>query len=725
MIWISLLMAAATTQAPAPTPAPPASAPPTVSMKASHQALRGAMAAGDVAGIAAHSGAAGVPVGLRARGAWRVGDGAAAGGAAVDAELGAAGVAGDAWRVRCGVGHGRDAAAVVAAARRVAVAAPALLVADDEIAAAVVTAAKLGAAADSEQILGPLLQRPVPPFDVVGRARLATILRVVADSPGPLQRQAQARLVFELPEHQRAADLVALGDEADGAAGRVKRASTLERSHKNDEVLALLSKLAGSDCEAALLVGKTQRKMKRYAAARKAFAVAEQETCPEEIQKKASYLALRVAAVQRSAQIDALAKAFADRWGQDPLVDDVLLWLAEVQLARGASAAADATLARLIAEHPAGDMVDEARFRLAMRKAAANDADGAIALLKESAAHLASEPAWKTPDLDRARYWAARLEAAPSLTSLPSAKDAKNVDALLAFAQARLATFYGTLALRMAATLSNSLVGGLAPPSRVDDAAVVVPAALAKDVAWGHAVVAAAAGFDDDAAVLADEVQGGRGDVATATAIAALFSSLDRPDLAHQAFRDRGLAQLPGSVGDNPTAWSLAWPLAHHDVIAAAAPKAGVPPWLLQGLSREESAFDASVVSWAGAVGLCQLMPATAADEAKSLKLAPPTTADLVIPAYNARLGAAHLGRRLKGMRHPFMAIAAYNAGPGSVAKWMPKKGQSLPVDTWVEGITFDETRNYVKKVTGSWLLYAALAGEPSPTWGLSITGTR
>jgi soluble lytic murein transglycosylase len=104
-------------------------------------------------------------------------------------------------------------------------------------------------------------------------------------------------------------------------------------------------------------------------------------------------------------------------------------------------------------------------------------------------------------------------------------------------------------------------------------------------------------------------------------------------------------------------------------------------------------------------------MPPTAADDARAQKLPPPSTTELLDPAYNARLGAAHIGRRLRSMRHPLLAIAAYNAGPGAVAKWLPPSGTRLPLDWFVEQIPVEETRNYVKKVTGSWVIYTVLDG--------------
>jgi soluble lytic murein transglycosylase len=254
--------------------------------------------------------------------------------------------------------------------------------------------------------------------------------------------------------------------------------------------------------------------------------------------------------------------------------------------------------------------------------------------------------------------------------------------------------------------------------------AVPASATLQSDALWQQAQLAATQGYDDEAATLLAGVGVGRGDLETAMAIASVFARVGRADLAHRSLRDRGFAQLSGAPTTTASAqqWSLAWPRAWASELTTAATAFKVPPPLLMGLAREESAFDADVVSWAGAAGLCQLMPPTAADEARSMKRAPPTVQELVDPAFNARLGASHLGRRLRGMRHPFMAIAAYNAGPGSVAKWMPPPGETWPVDIWVERIPVDETRNYVKKVTGSWVTYALLDGG-DVSFALTITG--
>jgi len=726
MIWLSLLPAALLsavggTPTSTPTATPATATASSLPLQAPHARARAALHAGDAAGALAALPAE-APAGLRARAlrlAGRVDEACA---------LAVGDSAGARWhRLVCAarrapVGGPVDAAAV-AAAVELAGRAPALLVADDERAALTLTLLRGADDAAKGAIAAGLVERPIPPFDRAARARLAGVLAAIVDVAPVVRARAAARLVFELPEHARDADRAAVGDL--DAAARVRLATTLERLHDNDGVLAAVKDLVKTDCEAALLVGKAERKRKKYGAARAALKSATAKHCSEELQKKAAYLEARVASVQKGQGAEQLATAFVARWGRDPLVDDVLLWLAEIRTAGGDIDGAAAALTTLVTEHTDGDMADEARFRLAMHHAVAGDAARARALLDETAARFASGKA-KVADADRARYWSARLRVAPSPDSWAPGDDVKaGAAALAAFAAERPASFYGRLAALVAARFgapvpASTMLGYDAVPV---DAAVPVPPALQAVPAFRDGLASAAVGFDDDAVILLGDVDVGRGDADVAFALAAAFSSLGRPDLSHRALRDRGFALLPGAPVDAGSLqrFVLDWPRAHEVALREAATAHGVPPLLLMGLSREESAFDEHVVSWAGATGLCQLMPATAADEAKALKLPPPTPALLTEPTYNATLGAAHLGRRLKGLGHPFKAIAAYNAGPGAVLKWMPPSGTALPVDRWVEQIPFDETRNYVKKVTNSWVTYSALSGAPAPTFALEI----
>jgi len=134
-----------------------------------------------------------------------------------------------------------------------------------------------------------------------------------------------------------------------------------------------------------------------------------------------------------------------------------------------------------------------------------------------------------------------------------------------------------------------------------------------------------------------------------------------------------------------------------------------VDPAMVYGIMREESGFDPRVVSWAGAVGLMQLMEPTARSMAKKLGVRPaPTRATLKRPPLNMRLGCAFLGRLMRKFGHPAVAVAAYNAGAGRLRQWL-RKWKGLPLDEFVEKMPFDQTRGYTKRVLESWVRYRVL----------------
>ncbi len=159
--------------------------------------------------------------------------------------------------------------------------------------------------------------------------------------------------------------------------------------------------------------------------------------------------------------------------------------------------------------------------------------------------------------------------------------------------------------------------------------------------------------------------------------------------------------------------------------------KLPVPDELSLAIARRESEFDPVVVSHAGARGLMQLMPGTARDVARDIGeiySLPSLTSD---PAYNARLGSAYLA----GLAQQFdgniiMVSAGYNAGPHRPTRWMgangdPRGGTVEDMIDWIEMIPFNETRNYVMRVSESLPVYRARLGKnPHPVpFGQEITG--
>ena len=152
-----------------------------------------------------------------------------------------------------------------------------------------------------------------------------------------------------------------------------------------------------------------------------------------------------------------------------------------------------------------------------------------------------------------------------------------------------------------------------------------------------------------------------------------------------------------------------------HPFEAMAFPAAGMPAFVplprsadlptVYAVARQESEFIWHSASWAGAKGLMQMLPSTAVLVARRAGVDYDPARLIVDPAFNTELGAVLLGQLIddeRGSRE--LAFAAYNAGPGRVAQWIaahgdPRDGTVDLVD-WIERIPFDETRDYVERVS-------------------------
>jgi soluble lytic murein transglycosylase len=166
-------------------------------------------------------------------------------------------------------------------------------------------------------------------------------------------------------------------------------------------------------------------------------------------------------------------------------------------------------------------------------------------------------------------------------------------------------------------------------------------------------------------------------------------------------------------------------------------PADSVDPAIVLGLIRQESSFDSSTVSPAGALGLMQLMPNTAATLAHAIGTKVTPVALVFEPGENIRLGTAYLRELLDRYNNTLpLALAAYNAGPGRVDQWLAQNGDphtapstaaaagtpkhdidhAIDMVDWIELIPFDETRNYVQRVLENVVIYRARRGEATPT---------
>jgi soluble lytic murein transglycosylase len=196
--------------------------------------------------------------------------------------------------------------------------------------------------------------------------------------------------------------------------------------------------------------------------------------------------------------------------------------------------------------------------------------------------------------------------------------------------------------------------------------------------------------------------------------LAQRFDTVDKMNAVADMVSDAGgtslavkFAKAAGQRGVDIDSWSY--------------PLRGLPSWTQIGkpiekamvfaLSRQESEFNPNAGSKVGAQGLMQLMPGTARLVARQYRVAYAPGKLKGDPAYNVKLGAAHLADLVSDFNGSYvLTLVAYNAGPRRAREWVeeygdPRSGQVDPVD-WVESIPFSETRQYVQKVMQNLHIY-------------------
>ncbi len=294
-------------------------------------------------------------------------------------------------------------------------------------------------------------------------------------------------------------------------------------------------------------------------------------------------------------------------------------------------------------------------------------------------ATLSSQPRW--------RYWHARAVAATSGAEAAAAL----------FAQiAGLRDYYGYLA-----------ADRLQQPYDLNIHPVPEDASLQNTLAADPGLIRAHALFDCDMT-----------DDATAEWNAALVSM--GPAVKIQAAH---LASRWGWYGEAITmlaqadSWDdvpLRYPRPFGTIIAQASSLTQVPPDWILAIIRQESLYRKDAVSRADARGLMQMQPATAGAVAKRWHLPVPSRDNLFDPAVAITLGAAYLHELFERYGHQLdLCLAAYNAGPVSVARWLP--AQPVDADAWIENIPYSETRAYVQHVLEHIVAFAVMRGADPP----------
>jgi len=158
----------------------------------------------------------------------------------------------------------------------------------------------------------------------------------------------------------------------------------------------------------------------------------------------------------------------------------------------------------------------------------------------------------------------------------------------------------------------------------------------------------------------------------------------------------------------------LRYPRPYMSEITNASKLTRVPPDWILAVMRQESLFRKDAVSRADACGLMQMLPATATLVARRWHLPAPHRDDLFDPAIAVPLGAAYVRELLDRYGDQLsLGLAAYNAGPAAVARWMPLR--PIEADIWIENIPFSETRSYVQHVLEHIVAFAVVRDAEPP----------
>ncbi|MBX7100619.1 MAG: transglycosylase SLT domain-containing protein [Myxococcaceae bacterium] len=575
---------------------------------------------------------------------------------------------------------------------------------------------------DAKAAVASLAERGPPPW---GRDLGAEALWVVADiAQARRDAQGERDALLELWSRH---PMAPLASKAEGRISdfsqlpvdaRIARAEGLIEAHQNAAGVRILEAWVPSlkipeplACRANLALGKGHRKLRAHP---KAIAVLEPVaakcTDPEVRAKALFTLGTSKSIVQGAGAVEPWLKLVKEQPGH-PLADDALFGAAEALAKAGATDAAIERFDEVVARDPQGEFAGEALFRLYLIKREAKQRDEAMAILEELGQRFSSGD--ESFERERAAYWlGVELKAA--------GRQAEALDTWATLSTEHPTTYYGLIARRRIGEVDPKRAEALEQAATSAGRSEPFPrfaGPVAKEPGYRAAVELLRLGFTElvPTELLAIDRTQLPGDSLRLMVLILAQAGEERP--AHGMARLWLKRDLTGPItADNRVIWEIAYPRAYRELVEKAAKDAdGLDPDLLQALMREESALDPKILSWAGALGLTQLMPATAAQVAAQLKLKRPSTADLLEPELNLKLGGRYLAdvlKRAKGTAE--YALAGYNAGEGSVKRWKAERPDA-PLDEWVERIPLQETRNYVKRVLRSYTTYRLVYAPAAP----------
>lgn len=532
--------------------------------------------------------------------------------------------------------------------------------------------------------------------------------------------KVEALLLTSLPESPEAKAIAeTLGDaglkQALGTeAQRLVRIRALLAAHENEQAdkeatqLREETKAKATLCELHYISGKALRKLRQYTGSIKALKkarVACASVSPD-TEARATLLEINVRAIRgQEKPIEQLLAAFTKRQPGHSYLDDALVFLAEVKAAHGKQAQAETIYRRVLDDYPFGDQALMAGWRLAFAAIKKNDRTAARPFLET----IAKSDSASTMEGSRARYWLARLVE----KSDPEASAAYFRETVLDL------SFYSWLALAhtektnpdLAKSLERELLERLDPKGALH---IDLPSAIVRSNAERLGFKLYAAGQPELAETAMRQLDCPGLSPKEALALAFSLDAIEAHASAQAILRARSSTMLASLSSETLPVWYAAYSRPYFPLVEKAAKAEEIEPLLFLALVREESTFDPSIVSWAGAVGLGQLMPSTAVGAFASVFRGRLDVNRLTEPELNLRLGARVLADGLRTFQgEEALGLGAYNAGASAVRRWLGPK--PVRFERWVEEVSVKQTRRYVKRVIETWGIYRLLYDKDKP----------
>jgi len=153
----------------------------------------------------------------------------------------------------------------------------------------------------------------------------------------------------------------------------------------------------------------------------------------------------------------------------------------------------------------------------------------------------------------------------------------------------------------------------------------------------------------------------------------------------------------------------LYYPYGYKEIVKKYSSQYNLDPLFTLAVIRQESNFVPDAISYAGAQGLMQIMPATGKGITSQVGISNYNINLLLDPDINIRMGTFYLRQQLDNFgQNKFYCLGAYNGGPGRMSDWVSKRG-NMDTDEFIESISYEQSREYVKKVMGNYYFYQML----------------